>query len=91
MKFKLMIKSLSPLALLTIIRNFSFVTVSDTNLKLGLKDFIFENIVLLVVLLFCFIWVLLAVVFLISFGVFKWNDKKVDTKYVLSLKKKMQV
>lgn len=76
MKFKLMIQSLSPLALLTIIRNFSFVTVSCTNLKLGLKDFILANIVLLIVLLFCFIWVLSAVISLISFGVFKWNDKK---------------
>lgn len=76
MKFKLMIQSLSPLALLTIIRNFSFVTTTCDGLKLGLKDFIFENIVLLVVLLFCFIWVILALVFFISFGAFKWNNKQ---------------
>lgn len=76
MKFKLMIQSLSPLALLTIIRNFSFVTTTCVGFTLGLKDFILENIILLIVLLFCLIWVILALVFFISFGAFKWNDKE---------------
>lgn len=76
MKFKLMIQSLSPLALLTIIRNFSFVTTNCVGFKLGLKDFILENITLLIVLLFCLIWVILALVFFVSFGAFKWNDKE---------------
>lgn len=71
-----MIQSLSPLALLTIIRNFSFITATCDGPKFGLKDFILENIILLIVSLLCFIWVILALVFFISFGAFKWNDKK---------------
>jgi hypothetical protein len=76
MKFKLMIQSLSPLALLTIIRNFSFVTTNSEGIKLNFKEFFVENLVLLIVLLFCLIWIILAVAFFINFGAFKWNNKE---------------
>lgn len=76
MKFKLMIQSLSPLALLTIIRNFSFVTTTSTNQKLSFNEFILENAILLFVMAFCLIWILMAFIFFISFGAFKWNDKQ---------------
>lgn len=76
MKFKLMIQSLSPLALLTIIRNFSFVTTTSANQKLSFNEFIAENAILLVVMLFCLIWIIMALIFFISFGAFKWSDKQ---------------
>ena len=71
-----MIQSLSPLALLTIIRNFSFVTTTSTNQKLSFNEFIADNVILLVVMIFCLIWIIMAVIYFISFGAFKWSDKK---------------
>ncbi len=76
MKIKLMILSLSPLALLTIIRNFLFVTTNEAGIALRMSDFILENIILLLVLISCLIWTFLAIVFYISFCAFKWADKK---------------
>ena len=76
MKIKLMILSLSPLALLTIIRNFSFVTTNEAGIALRISDFISENIILLLVLISCLIWTLLASAFYITFCAFKWTDKK---------------
>lgn len=76
MKFKLMIQSLSPLALLTIIRNLQFKTTALVCDKLNLMGFVEENLILILVILFCLIWIVLAISYFISFGAFKWNDKK---------------
>lgn len=76
MKTKLMIQALSPLALLTIVRNFSFKIMSETGEKLCGKAFLKENVVLLCVLFFCLFWVLISVFFYISFAAFRWTDKK---------------
>ena len=74
MKEKLIVQSLSPLALLTIVRNFSFVTKDTDGIELCFKDFISENIVLLIVMVFCAIWVLLALWFLLEFKAFHYAD-----------------
>lgn len=95
MKFKLMIVSLSPLALLTIIRNFSFelpdaaqkhcclVTVvrsvlhqPQNDAEFTLCEILLHNWVLCVVLLLCFIWVVAAVYYFVSFQAFKWADRR---------------
>ena len=76
MKQKLMIQSLSPLALLTIIKNFSFAIYDGAGQKLSVADFIAANSPLLIVILFCTLWSILAVVFLISFNAFKYADRK---------------
>lgn len=76
MKTKLMVLSLSPLALLTIIRNFSFVSKDSDGNALGLNNFVSTNIILLIVLVTCLIWVVFAIVYFISFCAFKWSDKK---------------
>lgn len=76
MKFKLMIQSLSPLAFLTIIRNFCFTTTTSNGEKLGFVQFLTENLILLLVVSFCVIWIIMAVIYFISFGAFKWNDKE---------------
>lgn len=76
MKQKLMIQSLSPLALLTIIKNFSFVLCDNTGQKLGVSEFIMANLPLLIVMSFCALWLVLAAAFLISFNAFKYADRK---------------
>lgn len=95
MKFKLMIVSLSPLTLLTIIRNFSFelpdttqkhcclVTVvrsvlhqPQNDTEVTLCEILLHNWVLCVVLLLCFIWVVAAVYYFVSFQAFKWADRR---------------
>ena len=76
MKQKLMIQSLSPLALLTIIKNFSFKLCDNAGQKLGVADFITANLPLLIVISFCAVWLVLAVAFLISFNAFKYADRK---------------
>lgn len=76
MKRKLMIQSLSPIALLTIIKNLSFVVENDTGEKLTKCAFIQANLPLLIVISVCVLWILLAICFLISFNVFKYADKK---------------
>jgi len=76
MKQKLLLQSLSPLALLTIIKNFSFVMCDDAGQKLEATGFIMANLPLLVVISFCTIWLMLAVWSLISFYAFKYADKK---------------
>lgn len=75
MKFKLMILSLSPLAFLTIIRNFLFVTKDSNNQGLNYKDFFKENLILIIVIFVCLIWIIAALIFYINFVAFKWNDK----------------
>lgn len=76
MKRKLMIQSLSPLALLTIIKNFSFELCDNVGQKLGVAEFIKANLPLLIVMSFCAVWLVLAAVFLISFNAFKYADRK---------------
>lgn len=76
MKQKLMIQSLSPLALLTIIKNFSFVLCNNTGQKLGAAEFIKANLPLLIVMSFCALWIALAAAFIISFNTFKYADRK---------------
>lgn len=75
MKFKLMILSLSPLAFLTIIRNFLFVTKDSNNQGLNIIGFLKENLILIVVISVCVIWIIAALIFYINFAAFKWNDK----------------
>ncbi|MBQ7203952.1 MAG: hypothetical protein IJS03_08085 [Eubacterium sp.] len=76
MKVKLMIQSLSPLALLTIIKNFSFVMEDNNGQKLDFNGFILANLPLLIVMLICIIWMILSAIFLFSFKVFKYADRK---------------
>ena len=76
LKFKLMLQSLSPLALLTIIRNFSFVTTDASRNSLNLEGFIFENRVLLCVLFLCAIWLFFSIWAFVDFSAFKIADKK---------------
>lgn len=76
MKFKLMIQSLSPLALLTIIRNFCFVTIDENGVELSFHDFVQTNWTLLIILSLCLCWLLGAVVCFFSFGAFRYTDKK---------------
>ncbi len=76
MKVKLLVLSMSPLALLTIMNNFSFKTHGIDGTRLPSEAFIHENAVLLFVMLFCAIWVVLGIVFFISFGAFRWTGKR---------------
>ncbi|MDD3415671.1 MAG: hypothetical protein PHY47_16965 [Lachnospiraceae bacterium] len=76
MKYKLMIQSLSPLALLTMIRNCSFVFRDESEKFLTANVFLTTNIVLLIVFLMCFLWLCAAIFFYIEFKAFKWVDRK---------------
>ena len=76
MKFKLMIQSLSPLALLTIIRNFSFVTVDDVGERLSAEAFLHQNIIILFVMLICSLWIILAIWCFVQFKAFHFTDKE---------------
>lgn len=76
MKLKLMIQSLSPLALLTIIKNFKFITKNNSEDVFSAKEFISSNFILLLVLSFCVIWVIFAIWFYIEFKAFQYTDKK---------------
>lgn len=74
LKKRLMILSLSPLALLTIIRNFSFDMPPD-NAEKYIQSFVAQNKVLLVVFIFCSVWILMAAFSFVSLLAFKWTDK----------------
>ena len=76
MKSRLMIQSLSPLALLTIIRNFSFITTDLAGNKLSAPMFIQENICLLLIMVFCLAWILSALWCFIQFKAFYFTDKE---------------
>lgn len=76
MKFKLMIQSLSPLALLTIIRNLKFVSLNADGSKLGIVEFASANKILLIVIFLCCVWILLSMWYYQEFKAFKWTDKK---------------
>lgn len=78
LKRLLMIQSLSPLALLTIIRNFTFVMpegefVSNCDRYIA---FFCRNGVLITVIAFCFIWIAVAVYSYLYFSVYIWTDKE---------------
>lgn len=76
MREKLMIQSLSPLALLTIVKNFSFITRDDTGAHLTIGMFWVQNKILLIVMAICAVWIVLAVWYYIAFLAFKFTDKK---------------
>lgn len=67
MKRKLMIQSLSPLALLTIIRNFDFITQAEDGSLLSTTEFLQVNMVLLFVMGVSFLWVMVSVLFYLDF------------------------
>ena len=73
MKRKLMIQSMSLLALLTFIRNCSLVTVDSAGIKLVWNQFLKVNGLVLIILSVCVIWVLLAVAYYVSFAAFRWS------------------
>lgn len=77
LKHKLMLQSLSPLAFLTIVRNFKFTPVSKlTGGQTYWAEFVHLNNVLIIVLILCAMWILAAIISFISFTAFKWTDKK---------------
>lgn len=78
LKHSLMLQSLSPLALLTIIRNFSFQQplADKTSAALFWNEFFQLNMVLIIVFALCTAWIVAAVWSFVSFSVFKWTDKK---------------
>jgi hypothetical protein len=73
-----MLQSLSPLALLTIIRNFSFQQplLETTSAVLYWSEFFRLNMVLIVVFVLCTAWIIAAVWSFVSFSAFGWTDKK---------------
>ena len=77
LKHKLMLQSLSPLAFLTIVRNFKFTPVSELAENQSYwGEFVRLNNVLIVVFLLCATWILAAVISFISCTAFRWTDKK---------------
>ena len=77
LKHKLMLQSLSPLAFLTIVRNFKFTPVSELAENQSYwGEFVRLNNVLIVVFLLCATWILAAIISFISFTAFRWTDKK---------------
>lgn len=76
MKYKLMIQSMSPLALLTIIKNFSFVLRNEDSEYLSFVELIKVNLPLIVVMSICVIWIILSLIFWVSINVFKYSDRK---------------
>ena len=69
MKIGLMLQSLSPLALLTIIQNFSFVTENSEKENLTMLMFIKVNMSILLVIAVCTLWIIFSVYFLDSFRI----------------------
>lgn len=87
MKNKLMIQSLSPIAVLTIIKNLSFVCKNDAGESLKCCEFIMANLPLLIVFTVCALWIILAAIYLISFNVFKYADRKSGFSFAIIEKK----
>lgn len=73
------------------IRNFLFVTKDSNNQKLDFIDFFNENLVLILVITVCVIWIIAALIVYIIFATFKWSDKKVDILFVTFQKMKQLV
>lgn len=82
MKTKLMVQSMSLLALLTFIRNCSVVTVDDAGVELTQSQFVLENGLTLIVLGICVIWLLLAAAYYVSFVAFKWSGNETGYEIV---------
>lgn len=76
MKLKLMIQSLSLLALLTVIRNFKFENLDEGGYKLKFYEFVSVNKILLIVILPCFVWILLSLWYYQEFKAFNVPIKK---------------
>lgn len=74
MKSKLMIQSMSLLALLTLIQNFSVKTADCAGVTLSCGQFFEENGLTLIILGVCVLWILLAIAYYVSFAAFKWSD-----------------
>lgn len=73
LKHKLMLQSLSPLAFLTIVRNFKFTPVSELAENQSYwGEFVRLNNVLIVVFLLCATWILAAIISFISFTAFRF-------------------
>jgi hypothetical protein len=70
LKNYLMIQSLSPLALLTIIRYFLFRHHTDGEYQYG-----YEVTVSIIVIIICVVWILVALWAFIKFSAFMWTDK----------------
>ena len=77
LKHKLMLQSLSPLAFLTIVRNFKFTPVSELAENQSYwGEFVRLNNVLIVVFLLCATWILAAIISFISFTAFFLRRKR---------------
>ncbi len=76
MKYKLMIQALSPLALLTIIKNFSFIVRDECGKNLDTASFISANLPLLIILAICVVWILFAAAAFLWFNSFRFSDRK---------------
>lgn len=76
MKRKLMIQSMSLLALLTLIRNCSVSTVDCAGQKLTWYQFLAVNGLVLIIIGTCALWVLLAAAYFVSFAAFKWSGNE---------------
>ena len=78
LKHSLMLQSLSPLALLTIIRNCSFQKPPvDITSAASYWDVFFRlNMVLIIVFVLCAAWIIAAVWSFVSFSAFRLTDKK---------------
>ena len=80
-----MLQSLSPLAFLTIVRNFKFTPVSELAENQSYwGEFVRLNNVLIVVFLLCATWILAAIISFISFTAFRWTDKKQGISFLPS-------
>lgn len=75
MKGKLMVQSLSPLALLTIVRNWEFIVCDSQGNPLSFYQFVASNIILLSIMAICAIWIILSVIYYFSFWFYKSTDK----------------
>lgn len=78
MKIKLMIQSLSPLAFLTIIKNFTFVYKDSSGNYYNIKQLVIgnisSNICLTIVYSVCLLWLLLSICFFIQFRAFLYTN-----------------
>ncbi len=75
MKRKLMVQSLSPLALLTVIRNLRINLYDKNGLILSGGQIVKDNLTLIIVLSVCCIWLLFSIIYYFEFKAFKWVDR----------------
>lgn len=74
MKIQLLMQSLSPLFLLTIIKNWRFSTENQGKILTGI-EFIEKNSILLCMLTVCFAWIIISFVFYCKFKLFAKSGK----------------